>query len=99
MEYVKVLTAVMLVRLSALNASPVMVKSIFSRMRKVFSSRRSTFAVRGIWKALGGKFGKRFVPPAPRMPEEIAEKHPTVPALHDLPLASRAGAVPESNPV
>src|ERR1700724_2555553 len=91
MPYMVVFTAVMLLWLNALNASPVRTKLIFSRRRKAFSKRRSTFAVRGIWKALGGRLGRRFAPPAPNTPEEIAR---TV-----APPAVTLGAVPESKPV
>src|ERR1051326_9232377 len=88
----------MLLRFKALNASPVITKSIFSRIWKPFSNRKSTFAVRGIWYEFGGMFGKRLMlVPDPPIPEETGAKHPAVPLLQDLPLASNAGAVPETS--
>src|ERR1700730_775323 len=99
MPYIVVFTLVKFVWLRALNASAVKVKALRSVSRKLFSRRRSTLAVRGIWKALGGRFGSRLVPPAPSTPEEIGATQPGAGGLQTAPEASRAGAVPESSPV
>ena len=88
MANIWVFTAVTLLWLKRLKASPTRLIFQFSRMLNDFWTRRSTSAVRGIWKELRPKKGGRFVPPSASTPL------PPVTATKATPLTVCEGALP-----
>ena len=66
--YIVALTAVTLLWLKRLNASPIKVSFQLSQIGSCFWRRKSTSDARSIWNEFGASHGTRFVPPSASTP-------------------------------